>query len=301
MENQNYTMSSARHVAQCCDQHIGEFSYMKTIWEGSQRLQWLTKTLRLITLALLAFIGGCSLLHKRPPYREPDRLVRVLKVTPPSTEENVLGIDFLEWRTQSRALGPIAVYITRDLTIKDRTVPERISCGQVSADFFPLLGVPPALGRIFLPNEFRSDESRVVVLSYAFWQRRFGGDPNTIGTIVALNQENHTVVGVMPYDFQLPENCDIWIPLDLDDESLRLKDESFGLRVIARLKPDITLEQAQAEIDTIARGTELKYPETNNGQSVEVVPLGEVKRLFQSNPQPKPQSTTFYINPRGNR
>jgi putative ABC transport system permease protein len=255
------------------------------------------KTLRLITLALLAFIGGCSLMHKRPPYREPDRLVRVLKVIPPSTEESVLGIDFLEWRTQSRALGPIAVYVTRGLTLNDRTAPERISCGQVSADFFPLLGVPPPFGRIFLPDEFRSDGSRVVVLSYALWQRRFGGNPNTIGATVALDQENHTVVGVMPYDFQLPENCDIWMPLALDDESLRLKDESFGLRVIARLKPDITLEQAQAEINTIARDTELKYPETNNGQSVKVVPLGEAKRLFQ----PKPQSTTIRLNPRGDQ
>jgi putative ABC transport system permease protein len=101
----------------------------------------------------------------------------------------------------------------------------------------------------------------------------------------------------MPPDFQLPEKCDMWMPFALDDESLRLKDESFGLRVIARLKPGITIEQAQAEIITTARGTELKYPETNNGQSVKVVSLAEAKRSFQ----PNPQSTTIYINPRGNR
>jgi putative ABC transport system permease protein len=223
--------------------------------------------------------------------------VRVLKVIPPSTEEPVLGIDFLEWRNQSRALVPITAYSPCSHTLNEGTLIERISCGQVSADFFPLLGVPPALGRIFLPDEFRSDESRVGVLSYALWQRRFGGDPNTIGMTVALNQDNHTVVGVMPYDFQLPENCDIWMPLALDDESLRIKDESFGLRVIARLKPDISLEQAQAEIDTIVRGTEQKHTETNKGQSFKVVPLFKAMSFFQA----EPRSTTIYIKRGGNQ
>jgi hypothetical protein len=110
-------------------------------------------------------------------------------------------------------------------------------------------------------------------------------------------RQMNTVVGVMPPDFQLPENCNMWMPLALDDKSLRLKGESFGLRVIARLKPGITIEQTQAEMDTIARGTELKYPEMNNGRSVKVVSLDQANRLFPA----KPQSTTIYINPRGNR
>jgi putative ABC transport system permease protein len=290
-------MSIGRHVAQCSHQKIREFRPLKPDWKNARRQQWLTNTLRLIIPALLPFAGGCSLLHKKPPYQEPDRLVRVLKVTPPSTEEPVLGIDFLEWRTQSLALGPIAAYIIRGLPLNDGTGPERIFCGQVSADFFPLLGVPPILGRTFVPNEFPSGGAPVVILSYALWQRRFGGDPNTIGRAVALAQESYTIVGVMPDDFQLPETCDIWMPLAPDDEGLRLKDESFGLRVIGRLKPGVTIEQAQAEINTIARGTELKHPETNNGQRVRVVSLDEAKRLFP----PKPQSTTIYINPRDNR
>jgi putative ABC transport system permease protein len=153
------------------------------------------------------------------------------------------------------------------------------------------------MGRIFLSSELRSGGPRVVILSHALWQRRFGGTTDIIGRTVALDQENHTIVGVMPDDFQLPERCDIWMPLALADEGLRLKDESFGLRVIGRLKPGVTIEQAQAEINTIARGTELKHPETNNGQSVRVVSLDEAKRLF---PRP-PQSTTIYINPRDNR
>jgi len=270
---------------------------MKTLWKGSQRLQRLTKTMRLITLALLPFIGGCSLLHKKPLYREPERLVRVLKVIPPSTEEPVLGIDFLEWRNQSRALGPIAAYSPCSRTLNEGTFIERIYCGQVSADFFSMLGVPPAFGRVFLPNEFRSDESRVVVLSYDFWQRRFGGDPNTIGATITLDKETYIVIGVMPPDFQVLEKCDIWMPLALDDQSLSIKDESFGLRVIARLKPDISLEQAQAEIDTIVRGTEQKDPETNKGQSVKVVPLVEAMVFFQA----KPKSTTIYIKREGNQ
>jgi putative ABC transport system permease protein len=271
---------------------------MKTEWKDAHRRQWLIDIIRLIIPVLLAFAGGCSLQEKKPPYQEPDRLVRILKVTPPSTEEPVSGIDFLEWRTQSRALDPIAAYITRGITLNEGAAPERIFCGQVSVDFFPLLGVAPILGRIFLSNEFRSGEPRVVILSHALWQRRFRGDPGIIGKTVALDRENYTIVGIMPPDFQLPENCEIWIPLVLDDdEGLHLKDESFGLRVIARLKPDITIEHAQAEIDTIARGTELKYPETNNGRSVKVVSLEEARRLFR----PKPQSTTIHINPRGNR
>jgi putative ABC transport system permease protein len=123
------------------------------------------------------------------------------------------------------------------------------------------------------------------------WQQRFGGTTDIIGRTVALDQENHTIAGVKPHDFQLPEKCDIWMPLALDDEDLRLKDEGFGLRVIGRLKRGVTIEQAQAEINTIARGTELKHPETNNGQSIRVVSLDEAKRLFPLHPQ----STTIHI------
>src|SRR5262245_64713512 len=137
-------------------------------------------------LALL-LVSGCALAHKRPPYPDPDRLLSVIKVAP-AGEEPVLDTDFLAWRNQSKTLGPIAAYVSRSLILNDGSEPERIHSALVTADFFPALGVDPAVGRALIPDENEMGINHVAVVSYTLWQRRFGGDPSLIGNPISLNQ-----------------------------------------------------------------------------------------------------------------
>jgi putative ABC transport system permease protein len=252
---------------------------VKTKWNDSLSLR--KPACYLLFLLLMPICtGGCFLILKSPPYKDPDQVVRVLKVNPESIEEPVSGIEYLEWRNQSKNLGPIAVYVLRDISLTEAE-PERVQVGHVSADFFPLLGASPIFGRTFISDDYRLEAPKVAILSYDFWQRRFSGDSNIIGKTIKSDQESYTVVGVMPPEFKLPDEYAFWRPLALDDDSLGLKDSSFGLRVMARLKPDITFKQAQAEIDKIQRGLQEKYPTVGNGRNIKVTTLNDAKRLYQ--------------------
>jgi len=225
-------------------------------------------------MAALLLISGCALLHKRLPYKDPDRLVSVVKVTS-AGEEPVLDTDFLAWRNQSKTLGPIAAYVYGGFTLADKSEPERIPSALVSSDFFPALGVQPVLGRVFLSEECQTGKNHVVVISYDLWQRRFGGDPNLIGKTITLDLEKRIVIGVMPEDFRFPNHRDMWAPLAFDDESLRLESNSNGLEVIARLKPSVTIQQAQADMNAVAGKLEREYPAPNGSRDIKVIPLRE--------------------------
>ncbi|MCI0665898.1 MAG: ABC transporter permease [Acidobacteria bacterium] len=213
-------------------------------------------------------------MNKRPPYPDPDRLVSVVKVSP-AGEEPILDTDFLALRSESQTFESIAAYVFRGLILTDGSAPERIDSAIVSAEVFQTLGVKPSLGRALLPEESRAGRNRVAVISYNLWQRRFSGDPKLIGRTITLDQDQYTVIGVMASDFRFPQKCDAWMPLAFDDEGLRLEDKSLGLEVIARLKPSVTLQQAQADTDAIARKLERIYPMTNIGRDIKVVSLQE--------------------------
>lgn len=231
-----------------------------------------SQSFRAASMMALLSISACAFLNKRPPYPDPDRLVSVVKVSP-AGEEPILGADFLALRSETRTLESIAGYVLRDRAMSDGSAPERIHSALVSSDFFPALGVRPALGRALISQDGQSGGNPVVVISYDLWQRRFGADPSLIGKTITLNQERYTVVGVMPADFQFPKECEVWTPLAFDDERPRLEDKSLELEVIARLKPGVTLQQAQAEMSNIARKLERDYPATNSGRDIKLVPL----------------------------
>jgi hypothetical protein len=232
-----------------------------------------SQSFRAVSMAALLLISGCALSHKRPPYPDPDRLVSVVKVES-AVERPILKQDFLALRSESKTLDPIAAYVFRGLILNEGQ-PERIDSAQVTADFFSALGVKPALGRALLPVDNQQDSSPVVVISYTLWLRRFGGDPNLIGRAITLNQKPHVVVGVMPDDFQFPKECDAWTLLAFDNDSLSLEGKSSALEVFARLKPGVAPDQAQADMDAIARKFEREHPETNSGLDIKIIPLRE--------------------------
>ncbi|HWO00683.1 MAG TPA: ABC transporter permease, partial [Blastocatellia bacterium] len=225
---------------------------------------------------IFSFVNGVML---RPlPYPEPERLVLLdetaFKRGMPSM--SVSYPNFLDWREQNHSFEDIASYDTAGLAIAGGgsgggAEPEQLKGAFVSHGLFEILGVAPILGRTFTADEDQPDHDLVVILSYGLWQRRFGADPKILGKTLSLNNRSRVVIGVMPPGFQFPEVADAWGPLALTPKSFTRTDH--GLEAIARMKPGVTLEQAQAEMTAIASNIEQQNPVTNEGLGVNVISL----------------------------
>ena len=212
------------------------------------------------------------------PYRDPGRLVLLWgNVKRVKVERRGASYpDFADWRKASRSFLDMAAYDSVGSTVTIGDEPERIKCERVSASYFPMLGVRPLLGRTFLPSE---DEvpmrDHVVILSEGLWKRRFGGDPGVIGKTLRTSTRSYSVVGVMASGFYgISDSVDMWVPYMLTGPAEDLAERgNRGMGVLGRLKPGVSLAQAQAELDVICRGLERQYPATNEARGVEVAPL----------------------------
>jgi len=221
-----------------------------------------------------------TLLLKSLPYHEPDRIVLVWGAEPSrNNRSQVSATDVADWRRQNSVFAEITTYGNWSATLLADGDPERINGIQVGDGFFSALQGEPLLGRVFLPEEQEDGKDFVLVLGYGLWQRRFGGDPNIIGRQVNLSGKPYTIVGVMPAEFQsLPTSLvdprgEFYRPVaEKYDEAER---SSRHLRAIARLKPDVTLQQAQAEMSLIARQIEQQHPESNTDYHVWLTTLTE--------------------------
>ena len=178
------------------------------------------------------------------PYHEPERLVVLWKnASPPG--------NFMDLKAHNTVFDDMAAVRPRDLSLTGDGEPERLSALAITGNALPMLGVEPALGRGFLPEEQQAGGPRAVLLSHGLWQRRYAGDADILGRDVLLNGEKHSVAGVMPPGFQILEaRADAWVPLVFLPEE-RTARRSFNLAVLARLKPGVTVEQATAEVNTI--------------------------------------------------
>ena len=192
------------------------------------------------------------------PYPHPEELVYVQENLGPTYGVNPFAgnREFMAWRNQSRTLSQLAAYMFSWFNLTGSGEPERVTCGEASASFFPLLGVHPVVGRVFLPEEDRPGGPPVVILSYALWERRFRGDPSVVGRGLTLDGKTYTVVGVLPATFVIPDKFRIdyalWIPLV---ESETGAGPFRIVRVIGRLKPGVGLAAARSELDTILQST----------------------------------------------
>ncbi|MBI3665166.1 MAG: ABC transporter permease, partial [Acidobacteria bacterium] len=210
------------------------------------------------------------------PYLEPGRLMMVYAIYPPTGwlgggKGPFFDPDFTEYRTQNRVFASLAAFTTPPFNLSGAGAePERVPGAAATADFFAALGARPALGRTFTEEEDRPGRTRVVLLSDRLWRSRFSADPAVIGRTVRLDGESFTVIGVMPAGFEFPNAAELWAPLTIGVT----RDNAF-LRVIGRLKPGVRREQAQAEMETIARRLQQEFPKTNAGVSVSLVPLDE--------------------------
>ena len=206
--------------------------------------------------AMFSFVNAILL---RPlPYKDPDRLVMVFENHVTNRWFMVeIGAPVLdEWRRQStvfEGLGAVRAY--GNFTLTGKGPPETLKGSLFSANVFPLIGIQPVLGRGFLPQEETYGNHRVVILSHELWRRRFGGDTNIIGQSLTLAAEPYIVIGVMPPRTISPDGArtrDLWMPLAFTPQELRQR-HGHNYSVYARLKPGVTLQQARAEMNTIAR------------------------------------------------
>jgi putative ABC transport system permease protein len=221
--------------------------------------------------AIFSVVNGVLL---RPlPYQDPDTLVRVHEVVPQYGRFSVAPASFLDWRQQNTVFERIAAFNSSSATFTDSSGPERITGALVSGDLFDLLGVAPALGRSFRAEEDAPGKDAVIVLSHGMWQRRFGGDPAVLGRSVTLSGTPVTIVGVMPAGFYFPRDAEFWRPIALNPANASRGGHFLG--VIARTKPGVSLEQAGAEMKTIAERLAQQYPDSSAKESAVIVPLHE--------------------------
>jgi predicted permease len=213
------------------------------------------------------------------PFKTPEQLVMVWEnATHLGFPKNTPAPpNFLDWQRQNTVFTGMAGMSERSFNLTGLGEPERLDGRRVSANLFDLLGVPALLGRTFVSDNDRPG-THVVLLSYSLWQRRFGSDPNVIGRAVTLNGESYTVIGVMPRLVHLPGygnwNDEVWVPIAFNNEEVTERGNHF-LNVIARIKPGITLKQAQAEMETIAARLAREYPRYNTRIGATVTPFHE--------------------------
>ena len=226
--------------------------------------------------AMFSVVNGVLL--SRLPYHDPDRLVRVYQNDRinGTVRENASIPDYLDYIEMQTVFEGMGGWSYRSLTLQHRgEEPERIVAARTTASLFPVLGREALAGRTFTPEEDRPGGPAVCLLSYGLWQRRFGGEDSTIGKVVQLDGIDFEVVGVMPPGFQFPSPMvDVWTPIRMGPGSASRG--QHGLGVVARLKPESTLEIAGQEMSSIMANLEERYPRDNVGRGAHVESLNDV-------------------------
>lgn len=217
------------------------------------------------------------------PYPEPDRLVSLweenigkgpnnsntsgqsLAIGTPRSRMTVAAANLMDYRTQKNSFESLAGFAVTGMNITESGPPDRASGEQVTANYFSTLGVYPAQGRAFLPDEDRPGANHVVIVSDGLWHSRYGGDPHFLGSQITLDNEKYTVVGIMPPGFRSPSQFNVTLPLVFYIPAAYPADllshhADHGINVIGRLKPGVTLAAARSELDAISQSLAQRYP-----------------------------------------
>ena len=223
-----------------------------------------------------------ELLLRPLPYADAERIVMVWEVTPDGTHQNSTSrANFRSWREQSTSFTAMSAFSDQRLALSGGGEPEEVTIQFATPELFSILGVKPILGRGITPEDDGPDRPDVVVLSHGFWRRRFGGDPGIVGKPITLGGNPFLVVGVLPPGFQWHlktksasvRPAELWTVLSMPTTGAPSRGRF--LSVVARLKPGVSLEQAGAEMKTIAARLEQESPDFNKGFTSEVIPLRE--------------------------
>jgi putative ABC transport system permease protein len=231
------------------------------------------------------------------PYADPDRLVMIWETVAGNDKRSAAPGNFTDWRAQNTSFSEMAATFHGNFNLTGEGEPERINGSTVTSNLMRTLGVSAALGRTFQPDDDEHQDRRLVILSDGLWQRRFGADKGMVGRDITIDESSYSVVGVMPPGFKYPVQSELWVlGRDRNAVSMSLiaqfprndwnheRDAHF-ISVVGRLKPGVTLAQAQSDIAGIARRLEHDFPQTNTGLGSNVISLhtqivGDVKTLL---------------------
>lgn len=210
------------------------------------------------------------------PYDQPERIMVLVESNPSKgfPQFSVAPPNFMDWRNTATSFESMSSIARGAFNFTSGSEPERLIGARVSASFFSVLGAKPSLGRAFLPDDDVQGKASVVVLSYGLWARHFGSDPEIIGKSLVLDSHPYRVVGVMQNDFQFPRGVELWLPSEFTSDDLGPGARgAHYLRVVARLKVGVSLQQAQAEMEGLSSRLAKQYPRTNTGWTARVISL----------------------------
>ena len=247
------------------------------------RALWLNKGFAAVAILCLSFGIGLNttifsavdgVLIQSLPYHDAGRLV-ILNTTNRKSgvsKNSVSYRDFIDWKAQNSSFSALSASAYRNLTISDGTgEPERFSGSEISWDLFPMLGIQPELGRAFTAADDQPGAEAVALISHTVWMRRYQGDPAAVGRRILINARPYQIVGVMPANFEFPQNQKLWVPIVprvfQADRNVR------DLVLFGRLKPGSTVELAQQDLSTVARQLAAQYPDSNENWDALVRPL----------------------------
>jgi len=223
------------------------------------------------------------------PYPHADRLYTIHESKPNFPHGSISYLNFLDWRRENHTLAALAVHRSTSVILTGMGQSERLRAEMISYDLFPMLGVQPLLGRNIAENEDRFGGPPVVLLSQAFWKRRFGGSPDTLGKGISLDGREFTIIGVVPGSFHFNvrgfrNDDDVYFSLSQwNNTALRDRTAGLGIHGLARLKPGVTIEQAQADMDSVTQGLAAEFPDADKGIGASFVSLrAEIVEYVQS-------------------
>jgi putative ABC transport system permease protein len=207
-------------------------------------------------------------------FPELDRVVTIWDKNPTHGYDHneVAMANYIDWRDQNQSFEKLCLYRWWSANLTGVEPPERIQGFVVTGNFFDVIGVKPMMGRGFYDQESQPGNDTTAIISHSLWQRRFGGDPNILNKTIHLNGFAQTIVGVMPERFNFPKGAEVYVPLEITPKVASNR-QTHMYYVIGRLKPGVSIQTAQAEIDTINSRLEQQYPTTNTGNGSTVYPI----------------------------
>ncbi|HEY6332044.1 MAG TPA: ABC transporter permease [Blastocatellia bacterium] len=272
-------------------ERVREIRFGHSLEVLGQDLRYATRILRktpgftaVVVLTLALGIGANtaifsvvnSTLLQPLPFRDPNRLVRVFSTNATGGNYPVSGEDYFDWQSENRSFEATTLFTaSQNFDASGAGQSETVSVISAQANFFSVLGVRPHIGREFVPGEDTPANNHVAVLSYGLWQRHFGGSREVVGKKIDLNFQTYDVVGVMPRTFNYPESTDVWVPLEMTVDHLGRRG-GFSYRLLARLKPGVSVAQAQADMTSVTQNLAVQYPISNSNVGARVVVFKEL-------------------------
>ncbi|MDQ3426754.1 MAG: ABC transporter permease [Gemmatimonadota bacterium] len=222
-----------------------------------------------------AFSVADFVLLRPLPFPQPDRLVKLWNRQPGYERIELSPANYRDWKSASSSFDAIGAYHGTSVNLVGQATPERLEAAAVTADLLPILGVQPAVGRLFTPAEAAEGAGGTVLLSWGLWQRRFGGDGGVLGQRILLDGTPHVVIGVMPREFHFPQRqIALWTPLQLQAQDFEDRNNNY-LYVVGKLRPGVSLDEARAEMNVVAARLEQEYPVENKQVGANVVLLSD--------------------------